>query len=116
MIIGLIVLTIIILFNIIFNLPAMIGDKAIYLKFPEMFDWLFVIVTSLATIVFSVKVKVFRTFALPILLFTDRHYQKLLVMNLVSGDLWTVWLPIGLLCAAMILFYLQIYQSTKEST
>ncbi len=29
----------------------MIGDKAIYLKFPEMFDWLFVIVTSLATIV-----------------------------------------------------------------
>ncbi len=79
MIIGLIVLTIIILFNIIFNLPAMIGDKAIYLKFPEMFDWLFVIVTSLATIVFSVKVKVFRTFALPIFaFFTDRHYQKII--------------------------------------
>ncbi|MDG3237126.1 hypothetical protein MKM46_07730 [Streptococcus suis] len=117
MIIGLIVLTIIILFNIIFNLPAMIGDKAIYLKFPEMFDWLFVIVTSLATIVFSVKVKVFRTFALPIFAFLlIGIIKKLLVMNLVSGDLWTVWLPIGLLCAAMILFYLQIYQSTKEST
>ncbi|AER21817.1 TPA: hypothetical protein U1456_001599 [Streptococcus suis] len=117
MIIGLIVLTIIILFNIIFNLPAMIGDKAIYLKFLEMFDWLFVIVTSLATIVFSVKVKVFRTFALPIFAFLlIGIIKKLLVMNLVSGDLWTVWLPIGLLCAAMILFYLQIYQSTKEST
>ncbi|ESV54504.1 membrane protein [Streptococcus agalactiae LMG 14747] len=115
-VLGVITLTMIILFNIVSSLPTMIGDIGMYLRFPEIVDWLFVIVTSLVTLIFSIKAKAFRVFALLIFAFLiNGILKKLIVIGIVSGQLWSVWLPIGTLIIALLIFYLISYRLVKEA-
>lgn len=114
--IGLAVVAAIILFNVVFSLPDMIGDKGIYLKFPEAVDWLFAIVTGIVMLVLFVKKSVIRASVFPILAFLLLGIiKKLIAMRILSGELWSIWIPVCALVLGMLIFYVISYRTIKES-
>ncbi|MEQ9764439.1 hypothetical protein ABPS01_07170 [Streptococcus sp. ZJ151] len=116
MLVGLAVVGSIILFNVVFRLPDMIGDRGIYLTFPEAVDWIFVIVTSIVMLVLFVKKSVFRASVFPILAFLLLGVvKKLITMRILSGELWTTWIPICALGLGILIFYVVSYRTIKES-
>ncbi|MXQ48783.1 hypothetical protein GRB29_05125 [Streptococcus pneumoniae] len=114
--IGLIFIGGIILVNVTFNLPTMVANKGIYLSFPEFVDWLFVVVVGLATLLMAIKEKAFR--AMSSLIFVsliNGVLKKLVAIGVVSGQLWSVGLPITSLVFGLLLFYLNSYRLSKEA-
>lgn len=106
LLIGLILIIGMMLFNVIAHLPAKVADNGIYLRFPEIFDWVFVVGVGLATLLLAITKKTFRAFAFPIFAFlVNGILKKLMTMGLISGQLWSVWLPILLTLTAVLLFY-----------
>ncbi|MGT2833623.1 hypothetical protein [Streptococcus halotolerans] len=114
-IMGLIVVGSIILFNVIFRLPDIVGDKGIYLTFPEVVDWVFVIVTSIVVLLLSLKKRAIRAATFPILAFLLLGViKKLIAMRILSGELWSTWIPLCALVLGMLVFYVVSYRSIKE--
>ena len=114
--IGLIFIGGIILVNVTFNLPTMVANKGIYLSFPEFVDWLFVVVVGLTTLLMAIKKKAFRAMASLIFVsLINGILKKLVAIGVVSGQLWSVGLPITSLVFGLLLFYLNSYRLLKEA-
>ena len=114
--IGLIFIGGIILFNVTFNLPTMVANKGIYLSFPKFVDWLFVVVVGLATLLMAIKEKIFRVFSFLIFAFLiNGVLKKLVAIGVVSGQIWSVGLPITSLVFGLLLFYVNSYRLSKEA-
>lgn len=95
----------------------MVANKGIYLSFPEFVDWLFVVVVGSATLLMAIKETLFRVFAFPIFAFLiNGVLKKLMTMGLISGQLWSVWLPMLLTLTAVLLFYRMIRNLLKDQS
>ena len=94
----------------------MVANKGIYLRFPEFFDWLFVVVVGLATLLMAIKEKIFRVFSFLIFAFLiNGVLKKLVAIGVVSGQIWSVGLPITSLVFGLLLFYVNSYRLSKEA-
>lgn len=105
----------IILFNVFFNLTEMDTNDGINLRFPEIFDWVFVGLVSILTLFYSAKKKEFRPVSFPILSFLITGIlKKFMAMGLIGGQFWSDWFPIAISAFALLIFYIMSYRLTKE--